>query len=76
MNWKILAIVFIILFALETLYIGWSVSYVMKEERLTNDCFYNICADYPDAYYLEGVCTCYDYDMLGNLVPATTKYMK
>lgn len=35
-------------------------------------CYYDICEEYPDAIYEPHLCTCYDYDIIGNLIP--TKY--
>jgi len=75
MNWKIIGIVFMILFILETAYIVWAFWYVGREEQRTNECFYEICEDYPDAWYEDNLCTCYEYDMFGEYVVAKTKYM-
>jgi len=76
MNWKILAIVLGILFILENLIIGYGTYLVIMEEKETNDCYYNFCADYPEARYLDGVCECYDHDMLGELVLRDTRYKR
>lgn len=75
-KWKTIAIIFIILFILETSYIVYAVSVYNHKLKQTNDCYYNFCADYPDADYTDGVCTCYDYDVLGNEQPVNTRYMK
>jgi hypothetical protein len=41
-----------------------------------NVCYYDICSGYIDAWWEEGVCYCYDYDLLGQLEVAKTEYMK
>lgn len=75
-KWRTIAIIFIILFILETALIVWSINIAYSEEDNWNECLYNICGEYPDAYYQENVCECYDYDVLGNLMVAKTEYMK
>ena len=64
--WKTLAIVFIILFTLETLYICWAVSYsndlIEKQEK----CYYELCEEYPEALVEGNVCYCYDYNADGD----------
>ncbi len=75
-GWKILAIVFIALFVLETGYLAWSVSYVLSEQDKTNECYYDICGEYDDAFYEASVCYCYNADMLGELQVAKTEVMK
>jgi len=75
MNWKITAVIFMILFILETTYIIWAFWYVGREEQRTYECLYDICAENYDAWYDEGVCTCYDLDMYGEYVVSKTKYM-
>ena len=50
---------------------------IIKRSRdRANQCLYNICAKYPQAYYEEDVCTCYEYDVLGNYQVAKEVYMK
>jgi len=75
-KWKVVAIIFIILLALETLFVVWGVALVNEEERKTNECFYNICGDYEDAFFYEDVCSCYDYDNHHELVIVKSEYMK
>ena len=74
--WKVTAIIFLVLFLLETSFFIWSVWIVTKEEQKDLTCYYDICADYPDAYREGNVCSCYDYDMLGDYVIAKEKLMK
>ena len=75
-GWKITAIVFILLFVLETAFVGWGLYLVQHEEEVRADCYWNICENYPYAEWnvqtADNVCYCYDEDY--ELV--TTKYMK
>lgn len=75
-KWKVIAIVFIILFVAETSFLGYSVLVYNKEVEKTNICFYDVCEDYPNAEYEYDLCTCYDYDVLGSLVIVKQEYMK
>ena len=76
MNWKTIAIIFIILFGLLLTYNIWSVNYYNNEVEKTNICFYDICADYIQASYEEDICSCYEIDMVGEYIIAKTEYMK
>lgn len=76
MEWKTIAIIFMILFITETAYIGWAFWYVLEEEDKTNICLYDICSENTDAYYESNVCYCYDYSLLGELEIVKTEYMK
>ena len=67
-GWRNVAIVFMVLLALETLFMIWAysvgTSYIDKE----NICAYNICRDDPEITYYEyfdyeDICECYDIDM-------------
>lgn len=59
-TWKVLAIIFMILFILETAFVMWGVSIVNEEEEMKNRCYYEICEDYPEAFYYENTCECFD----------------
>ena len=75
-KWKIIAIIFISLFIAETLFILWSVSLVVREEKRTMECWYEICEDHVEAVYDDKLCTCYDYDMWGdNLLVVKEEWM-
>ena len=74
--WKLLAIIFMILFILETAYTVFSIYVYVHETDLMNECYYNKCESYPEAYYENGVCYCYDYSLLGDLVVDKTYYLK
>lgn len=74
-KWKTIAIIFIILFTLETSLIIWGITLINEEEENINECYYNICNGYPDAYLFENVCYCYDYDDKDELVVVETNYM-
>lgn len=73
--WKVLAIIFIIIFILENAFFVWAYLSVVQEEKQTNYCYYDVCEDYPQAYYLDKLCTCYEYDLIGNLQVAKQKYL-
>ena len=75
-NWKTIAIVFIILFLLETLVVTWSISYAIIEENKLTEFYYDICEKYPDAEYKSNVCVCYDYDISGELNIVKTEVLK
>jgi len=72
-KWKVIAIIFIILFLLENglFIIGGIIVY--NEEKDIKVCYYEVCKKYPDAYFSDGVCKCYDYDLIGNLVEVDSK---
>jgi hypothetical protein len=74
-TWKIIAIIFIILFCSLVLFITWGLYLNSQDEKKSYQCFYNICGDYADAEFRENVCYCYDYDTLGQLTVAKTQYM-
>ncbi len=75
-GWKILAIIFMVLFIVETLFLVWALALAYAEEEKTYECYYDICNGSADALYDTGVCYCYDYDNLGGLVVSKTEYMK
>jgi len=61
-GWKIIAIIFIVLFALETLLGIWVIGLGTQVIENENDCAYNICSDYETYYYdnYEQMCYCYN----------------
>ena len=75
-NWKIVAIVFMVLFIslLGVEIIGLIL--LEQEENRRNECYYEICEEYPDAWLEEKVCSCYDYNVEGELSVVKTKLMK
>ncbi len=75
-GWKIIAIVCLVITTL--IIVSNLINYIsyLNEEKKINECLYDICNDYPDADYEEDICYCYDYDVLGELFLADTKYMK
>lgn len=73
-GWKITSIIFICLFVALLAFNVWSISYVLSEEESINQCYYNICSDFPDAWYEAGVCTCYMLDEDGGYEVAMTSY--
>ena len=76
LTWKILAIIFFVLFVIETTFFICGYTLVVNEEEMTAECYYNICDGYPDALLSENVCYCYDYDLLGEKQIVETEYMK
>jgi len=74
--WKAIAITFIILFAIETIWIVWAFWYYYGEQDRTNEYYYSICNENVDAYYESGVCYCYDYSIMGDLQIVKTEYLK
>jgi hypothetical protein len=77
-TWKTIAIIFIVLFTLETLVWIWGITAYYQELEDTNVCYYDICSEYPDAWYEVDtkVCSCYDYGLLGDLEVVKQEYMK
>lgn len=75
-GWKITAITFIVLFLTLVVFFIWSYTLVAHEEKQLIECYYDICSEYPYAEVEVGVCFCYDYDMLGQLVLNKTEIMK
>ncbi len=64
-GWKILAIIFIVLFVLETGYFIWVLSYSSDYYGKESECAYNICevGTEHEAYAYdeyEQVCYCFD----------------
>ena len=74
-GWKVLAIIFIILFIVETTLWIWLTMVYIAEEEQTYECYYDLCGEYADASYVSPVCYCYQYDILGDLVVAETHYI-
>ena len=61
-TWKTIAIIFMILFILETAFLVWGIVLVKVEENQITSCYYEICKDYEDAQLLNGACICYEFD--------------
>ena len=76
MNWKTLAIIFIIIAGLETAYIGWAFYYTISANNKINECYYEICNDFPDAQLNGDICSCFNYTLMGDLEVAKTEWMK
>ena len=61
-TWKVLAWIFIILFILENLFVGYGMILVNHDTANENECIYNVC-DNSSAYYYDttsSMCYCYD----------------
>lgn len=57
--WKTLAIIFIILFTLETSFLTFSIIYYSADQEKQNECYYDVCSGYNQVYYESNVCECY-----------------
>lgn len=76
-GWKIVAIIFIILFLLETAFIIWAIDYSLKDEERMNVCYYEVCSGADDAYYENYLCSCLNWNVdSGSYETVKTKYMK
>ena len=61
-SWKVLAIIFIILFAVETLGVAYLITTGLKIQDKQERCSINICGNLKaDAYYDANDNTCYCY---------------
>lgn len=64
-GWKIAFWIFFILFALETVLIGYGYDLAMEDERLETECSYDVCKmdktplQYEAYAYAYGMCYCY-----------------
>ena len=58
--WRAWAIVFLILFVLETAFIAWAWTTATEDIAKENECSINVCAEYSSYYYESGMCYCYD----------------
>lgn len=72
-GWKIVAIIFIVLFVLENIFWIWIFIEVEIDERKERECYYEICDTKQVPTYLDGVCYCYGYDLYGDYVLEETK---
>ena len=62
LGWRIMAIVFITLFFGLVILIAIGVYQINEDEKLTAECFYDVCMEYPEAYYENNICKCYSID--------------
>ena len=75
-NWKVLTIILLVVIILENLFFAWGYYLVVQDENNYNECAYEICADYPQAYFENEICSCYDYSMLGDLEIIKQEWLK
>jgi len=63
-GWKVTAIIFLILFILENIFIGYGLYLIGVEAKKDSECSLDICRDEP--YYIydtnRDLCYCYDED--------------
>ena len=76
-GWKITALIFIGIFIIESLFIGYIFKAGFEAIENENACYFDICEDNADAYYddYNKLCYCYDYNMLGELEVVETELM-
>lgn len=74
-KWKIIAIVFMVLFFSTWAFISWGLWLNNRDLKQQNICYWDICGDYPEAEIVDNVCHCYDYDLLGDYVHAKSTYL-
>ena len=65
-GWKVIAIVFMILFIIENLFLGYGLYLILEEDKKSNLCYYELCKEFPEANYDSNICTCYQYNEDGN----------
>lgn len=60
--WKVLAILFIILFLSETTFVIWFINLGIKTIEKENECSFNICEDFQSYSYdsVENICYCFE----------------
>jgi len=75
-KWKAIAIIFIILFAIENFIFILGIVSVIIEDNKTNYCYYDFCDDYEEADYIDDVCRCYEEGYSGEYVVVKEKYLK
>ena len=73
--WKTLAIISWVLFILLIVFICWGMYLNAQDEDKINECYYGICGNHADAEFINDICYCYEYDILGYLVINKTEYM-
>jgi len=76
MTWKTLAIILLVVVIVENIFIGFGMYLVAEEERMIEECYYDVCSEYADAYIEGNICSCYKTDMFGELVLAKTEVIK
>ncbi len=61
-GWNVIAIIFIILFILESLFLFWAFNLGTQFIENENECSINVCADYETYYYDEwdNICYCFN----------------
>lgn len=73
--WKVIGIVFMTMFILENLFFAWILYDAGQDEKETAYCYYDVCEGSYDAYLLDGVCTYYELDVLGEYRIDKEKYI-
>lgn len=74
-TWKTIAIISMSLFVILLFLNIWAVNYTLQEDEKYNECLYNVCSDYSDGYYEDGVCSCFSYDNNNELIMGIERYI-
>ena len=63
-GWKITAIIFIILFVLETISVAWMITIGLQQNDKEKECSISVCGNggYVSYIYEADVCHCYNSD--------------
>lgn len=75
-GWKVFAIILLIILIVENVFIAWGWYMIAQDERKTEECYYDVCAEYEEAYIVGNICYCYEYDVFDNYVVAKTQIIK
>lgn len=61
-GWKTVAIIFIILFIIETIFLIYAYNIGTRTIKNEQKCAYNVCADYSSYFYsnYDQMCYCYE----------------
>lgn len=64
--WKVIAIIFIILFVLENILLIYGIYSLTQDENKEVLCYVEVCTDYDQYSYntYNNVCTCYEKDLI------------
>lgn len=67
-KWKAIAIIFIVLFFLETSFLVWASVTGMNDMTRENECILDVCGESHAYQYYPDIKTCYCYDEYGERV--------
>jgi len=69
-GWKIAAVIFIVLFVLETLFLAWAFSVSRDEIEKERKCAYDVCQEYNTYSYDSdtNLCECWDESIISEKI--------